>query len=170
MKYLISSFLIPLLLSCQSGEARSFERLLDSTEQKSLRILISDGQEKKRLEALVRNRPDIALSIGKQQTTELAGLIHEIEKADVSGVQNADMLKKNILDYYKGLLQLKNLDLAEAELMVISLGKDTAIARKATINISNLPAKRLQVYKGISESDLAIQKARKKFMDSNPRR
>jgi len=51
--------------------------------------------------------------------------------------------------------------------MTITLQKDTAKAKKAAMDISDLPRKRLTIHKAISDSDQARQKVKSTFLRVN---
>ena len=167
MKYLITILLIATFFSCQSGRAREYNSLLDSTDRKVFRILVADSLESNRLKALVARKPDVAFSIGKKQANRLKSIIQEVDHKNVMGIDDADRLKKSTINYYKTILSLKELDILEAQLMTITLQKDTAKAKKAAMDISDLPRKRLTIHKAISDSDQARQKAKSTFLQVN---
>jgi len=167
MKYFITILFIPIFVSCQSGRAREYNSLLDSTDRKVFRVLVADSLESNRLEALVARKPELALSIGKKQASRLESIIQEVDHTNVMGIDDADRLKKSTTSYYKNILSLKELDILEAQLMTITLQKDTAKAKKAAMDISDLPRKRLTLHKAISDSDQARQKARSTFLQVN---
>ncbi len=166
MKKLIFIFIIATLSCCNSGEARSFEKVLDSADKKSFRILVSDDLEEKRLQALVDKKPDVATSIAKKQIKELTALIDDIAKKDVSGLEGGVVLQEKALNYYRGYLQLKKVDLNEAELMTISMGEDTTMVTTAVSNMSHVPFNRMKIYRIITENDQAMHTERQKFKET----
>lgn len=144
MKIFIILFLIATLSSCQSRRAREFNVLLDSTEQRVFWVLSADDTEQSRLRALVDQKPDRALSLGRKQARELTAIISELDRTNVNEIPDANHLKKCSFDYYEALLRLKQVDILEAELMRITLQNDTARARKAANDISDLIRKRIR--------------------------
>lgn len=162
MKYITAIFFL-VLVSCQPRKAKEFDVFLDSTERKVYRILVGDSADDMRLKALIENRPDLAFSIGKRQADELSGVIREIERADVNDIKEAKELKQASIQYYQGLLDLKNVDILEAELMKAGMAK----ARKAESDTLSFPRKRLEIHRIISQRDEAMHRARSRFEEAN---
>lgn len=118
MKYLFFILTIISLQYCHPNQSRKFDLFLDSIENKAVSTLISDGSEKKRLKALVEERPAEAISITHRQVTALTELIENIKNTDVRGIKDAEILKLKTVAYYEALLAIKKIDLVEAELML----------------------------------------------------
>lgn len=160
MKYITAIFFL-VLVSCQPRKAKEFDVFLDSTERKVYRILVGDSTDDMRLTALIENKPDVAFSIGKRQANELSGVIREIERADVNDIKEAKELKQASIQYYQGLLDLKNVDILEAERM------KAGMARKAESDTFSFPRKRLEIHRIISQREWALHRARSRFEEAN---
>ena len=167
MKYLVFILFLATLCSCKSQKAHDFNTLLDSAERKVFRILVADSMESSRLKALIAKKPALALSIGQKQHLELSKVIKEIDRTDVGDLQDGKPLKEASIKYYEALLKLKDIDILEAQLMAITLQGDTARAKKAQTDISNLAYKRLELHKVISTNDQANYQAKSKFEKIN---
>ncbi|WP_374163623.1 hypothetical protein [Arcticibacter sp. MXS-1] len=163
MKYITVMIFLTSLVSCQSRKAREFDAFLDSTERKVYRTLVGDSLEDIRLKALIEMKPNEALSVGKRQANELSNVIKEIENSDVSDIKEAKALKQAAINYYLGLLDLKKVDIQEAELMRAHQEN----ARKAEQDSFNLPRKRLQIHRIISVREEAMHQARLRFEKAN---
>lgn len=167
MKYLLVLMFVISLVSCRSGEARKFYTLLDSTEKKVFRILVADSAEKQRLIALVDKQPETASALAKQQVAELSRVINELERVNVNHIKDATPLKLNTVNSYKGMLQLKEADVIEAQLLALTLKDDVKQKEKATSGTVDLIRKRLKIHKFISESDSLKYNAKLKFEETN---
>lgn len=166
LKFFSVILCIGILFSCQYRKAKEFDILLDLTEQKVQHIL-ADSIEQKRLEALVDQKPDVALFITEKQTKDLTTLIEKIDEQDVSDIPDANLLKDMVADYYKELRRMKELDVLDAQLMALTLQSDTAKATKAQMEITKLRGKRLELHRIIGERDRAKHKAKTKFEQAN---
>ena len=163
MKYITLIIFLVSLVSCQFRRAREFKVFLDSAERKVYRTLVGDSLEDIRLKALIEMKSDEAFFIGKRQANELSNVIKEIENTDVNDIKEAKALKLAVINYYQGLLDLKNVDILEAELM----RADKEKARKAEIETFNLPRKRLQIHRTVRQREEAMHRARLRFEKVN---
>lgn len=167
MKYLFALMTLALLASCQSRDAQDFNKLVDSTDKKVFRILVSDTTEKLRLNALIDKNPDVAISLAKKQVDDLSSLINRFDKINVENIKDATPFKTTTISSYKGLLQLKEADIREAELLALSLNSDSTKAQRSETGIIDLIRKRLEIHRVIGESDSIRYNAKLKFEKTN---
>jgi|GEM_PF-3968919 len=120
MKY--SAFIILLFLTaCKDHEAQKFCDDLEAAEQRVYQIMVSDGAEKKRLQALVDGQPQLAKEITLGQINGLDRIIGEIQRYDVDDIDSARAVKKSTLSYYRAYRGYKLLDTVDAYLLRQSL-------------------------------------------------
>ncbi|WP_207533254.1 hypothetical protein [Desertivirga arenae] len=167
MKWLFLAVIAFVFTSCQSGKAKEFEALLDSTEREIFLILSADSTESRRLQALIDKNPEIALQIGKTQADRLRAAINKVHQADISTIENAEALKRSSLEYYKGLLELKNVDILEAQLEAIHLKGKSEKSEQAITEIANLARSRLKIHRCLGEVEVNRSKARIMFEKAN---
>jgi hypothetical protein len=167
MKYLFALLFISTLFSCQSRKAQNYLSLLDSTDRKIFRILIDKQVEDKRLEALIADKPDLALSLAKQQVDSLKTEIAKVESLHIDHLPDALPLKKSVRDYYNTVLRLKEVDIMEAQLLSGTLSKDTIKAQKAQSELINLARKRLTIHTELGNLEQQRNRAKVKFEETN---
>lgn len=167
MKYFIALLIIITAASCRSRKANDFNNFLDSAERKAYRILVADSIEIRRLDALVDKRPQIALSLAKEQAAGLNKLIDTIGQFNIDGIKDAAPLKKNAIDYYKALLRLKDMDMQEAEAIAITIHNDTAKVKKPEVDMLAFTRKRVDIHRAIGDADNARYNSQLRFRKVN---
>lgn len=156
-----------LAVACHSPKAKEFNTLIDSADRKAFVILVADSSEDVRLQALINRKAVTAIKVATDQANQLKSLITEIESFPVTEISDAKRLKQSTAAYYKLLLQLKNLDIREAQLMAGTLDQNSGEAKKAQDDMSALRNERVKTYKLVNQSEQEKYKAKLAFQKNN---
>lgn len=145
---------------CKSNEAHRMDVLLDTTENIVFGILVKYDEEP-RLRALVNRDGQQALTIAQKQYDSIQSVINNIAKLDIEKFEGGDVIKKETINYYQALAELKACDIVEARQI------DSAKAGMTATGILDLNVKRLEIHNKISQIDQKRHNARLHFKESN---
>lgn len=158
MKYLILVCLLLLISSCEKRDAQKFCNYLDSAEHRIYVFMISDSTERKRLQALNDDKPQLAKKITLDQVRDLDKVIKDIRQYNVENIDSAEIIKASTLSYYLAYREYKLLDTVDAYLLKQRLA-DIATVDQSIIFLHN----RLTKVDNIGKLDHLRNKLLKRF-------